>query len=84
MFKKFPAARTNNSESCSPERFMAGARTRRDKRTLHDDWKHFPSHLRLFGIFFGLLISESYWGTPRLLASCCRRFHTAQANMAFL
>jgi hypothetical protein len=34
MFKKFSAARTNNSESSSPERLMAGARTRRDKRTL--------------------------------------------------
>jgi len=84
MFDKFPATRRNNSEGFSLERLFAGARTRRDKRTPHDDWRRFPSYLRLFGIFFGLLISESYWETPRLLASCCRRFHAAQANMAFL
>jgi hypothetical protein len=84
MFEKFPAARMNNSERSSPERLIAGARKRRGKHTLHDDSRHFPSYLGLFGIFFGLLISESYWGSTRLLAGCCRRFRTAQANMAFL
>jgi len=84
MFEKFPAARMNNSENPSPERLIAGAHKRRGERTLHDNSRHSPSYLRLFDIFFGLLISESYWGTPRLLANYCRRFHTAQANMAFL
>jgi hypothetical protein len=84
MFKKFPTAGTNNGESSSPERLIAAAHTRRNKPTPRDDWRHFPSYLRLFGIFFGLLISESYWGETRLSASCCRPFHTAQANMAFL
>jgi hypothetical protein len=31
-----------------------------------------------------LVISESHRGAARLLASCCRRFGTAQANVAFL
>jgi hypothetical protein len=84
MFEKFPAARMNDSESSAPERFIAGVRKRLGKGTLQDDSRHFPSYLRLFDIFFGLLISESYWGAARLLASCCRRFHTAQANVAFL
>jgi hypothetical protein len=84
MFEKFPAARMNSSESSSPEQLIARARERRGKGTLRDDWRHFPSYLRLFGIFFGLLISQSYWGAARLLASCCGRFPTAQANVAFL
>jgi hypothetical protein len=84
MFEKFPAARMNNSESSSPERLIAGARKRLGKRTLQDDSRHFPSYLRLFDIFFGLVISESHRGAARLLASCCRRFGTAQANVAFL
>ena len=84
MFEKLPAAKMNNSEISSTEQWIAGARELRGKHTLHDVSMRFPSYLRLFGIFFGLLISESYWGTPRLLASCCRRFGTAQANVAFL
>jgi hypothetical protein len=84
MLKKFPATRTTNSESFPAERLIAGARTRRDKRTRRDDWRHFPSYLRLSNNFFGLLISESLWGATLLLANCCSRFHTAQANMAFL
>jgi hypothetical protein len=84
MFVKFPAARMNNSETSLPERLSAYARTRRDKPTLRDGERRFPSYLRLSGIFFGLLISESSLEPPRLLASCCTRFHTAQLNMAFL
>jgi hypothetical protein len=84
MFEKFPAARMNNSESSSPERLIAGARVRRGKYTLHDASRHFPSYLRLLDIFFGLLISDSSWGAARLLASGCRRFRAAQANVAFL
>ena len=74
----------NNSESSSPERLFAGAHKRGAQHTLPDDSRRFPSYLRLFDIFFGLLISESYWEAPRLLANCCRRFHSAQANVAFL
>jgi hypothetical protein len=84
MFEKFPAARMNNSESSSSERLIAGEPVRRGKHTLHDASRHFPSYLRLFGIFFGLLISELYWRAARLLASCWRRFRTAPANVAFL
>jgi hypothetical protein len=84
MFEKFPAARMNNRENSATERLIAGARERRGKHALHEASRHFPSYLRLFDIFFGLLIPESYWGTPRLLASGCRRFRTAQANVAFL
>ena len=41
-------------------------------RALHDDSSRFPSYLRLFDIFFGLLISESYSGTARLFARLLR------------
>jgi hypothetical protein len=74
----------NNRESSWTERLIAGARQRLGKHALHEASKHFPSYLRLFDIFFGPSISDSYWGTARLLASCCRRFRTAQANVAFL
>jgi hypothetical protein len=84
MFEKFPAARMNNCESSLPERLIAGARERRGKHTLRDDSRHFPSYLRLLGIFFGLLISESHWTTPRTLSGCSGRFPTAQAHVAFL
>jgi hypothetical protein len=84
MFEKLPAARMNNSESSSTERLIAGAREPRGKHTLHDASTHFPSYLRLFGIFFGLLISKAHWGAARLLAGCCGRFSTAQAHVAFL
>jgi len=84
MFEKLPAARMNNRENSSTDRLIAAARELRGKHTLRDASMHFPSYLRLFGIFFRLLISESYWGAARLLASCCRRFRTAQANVAFL
>ena len=53
-------------------------------RTLHDDSSRFPSYLRLFDIFFELLISESYSGTARLFARCCGRFPMLQAHVAFL
>jgi hypothetical protein len=84
MFEKLPAARMNKTKSFSPERLSADARERRGKRTLHDGLSRFPSYLRLFGIFFGLLISESYSGTARLSARCCERFPTLQAYVAFL
>jgi hypothetical protein len=84
MFEKFPTARMNNSESSAPEGLIARARDRGGKRTLHDGSSRFPSYLRLFGIFFGLLISESYSGKARLLARCCGRFPTLQAHVAFL
>jgi hypothetical protein len=84
MFEKLPAARMNNMENSPTERLIADARERRSKRTLHDGLSRFPSYLRLFGIFFGLLISESYSGTARLLARCCGRFPTLQAHVAFL
>jgi hypothetical protein len=84
MFEKLPTARMNNRENSSTERLIAAAREIRGKHTLHDASRHFPSYLRFFGIFFGLLISESYWRAARLLANCWRRFRTAQANVAFL
>jgi hypothetical protein len=83
MFEKFPAARMNNSENSSIERLIAAARELRGKHTLHDASRHFPSYLRLFGIFFGLSIFESHWGVARLLPGCCGRFSTAQAHVAF-
>jgi hypothetical protein len=84
MFEKLPAAKMNNSEISSTEQWIAGARELRGKHTLHDAWRHFPSYLRLFDNFFGLLISESHWGAARLVADCCGRFPTAQAHVAFL
>jgi hypothetical protein len=84
MFEKLPAARMNNSESCSTERLNASTRELRSENTLHDASRHFPSYLRLFGIFFAGLISESYWGAARLLAGSWGRFPAAQAHVAFL
>jgi hypothetical protein len=84
MFEKLPAARMNDREKSSTERLIADAHERRSKRTLHDGLSRFPSYLRLFGIFFGLLISESYSGTAQLLARYCGRFPTLQAHVAFL
>ncbi len=84
MFEKFPAARMNKSESSTPEELIAHARERRGKRTLHDDSSRFPSYLRLFYIFFGLLIFEFFSGTAQLLARCCGRFPTLQAHVAFV
>jgi hypothetical protein len=84
MFEKFPAARMNNRENSSTERLIAGARERRGKHTLRDDSRHFPSYLRLFGIFFGLAIFESHWAAARTLSGCFARFPTAQAHVAFL
>jgi len=73
----------NNSESSSTERLIAGAREPRGKDVLHAASRHFPSYLRLFDNFLGLLISESHWGAARLLAGCCGRFPTAEAHVAF-
>jgi hypothetical protein len=84
MFEKFPAARMNNSENSSTERLIAAARELRGKHTLRDASRHFPSYLRLFGIFFGLLISESHWAAARTLSGYSGRFPTAQAHVAFL
>jgi hypothetical protein len=84
MFEEFPTATMNYIESSAPEGLIARAQERRGKRTLHDGLSRFPSYLRLFGIFFGLLISESYSGTARLSARCCERFPTLQAYVAFL
>jgi hypothetical protein len=84
MSDKFAATRMNNSENSSPQRLIAGAYKGCGKHTPQDDSQHSPSYLRVFDNFFGLLISESYWEAPRLLASRCGRFHPAQANMAFL
>jgi hypothetical protein len=84
MFKKLPVSRMNSTENSAPERLIAAERELCGKRTWHDGSRHFASYLRLFDIFFGLLVSDSYWGASRLLASCCRRFGTAEANVAFL
>jgi hypothetical protein len=84
MFEKLLATRMNNSESSSTERLIADARELRGKDRLHDASRYFPSYLRLFGIFFARLTSESHWGAARLLAGCCGRFRTAQAHVAFL
>jgi len=84
MFEKFPATRMNKTKSFAPERLSADAQEGRNKHTLHNGLSGFPSYLRLFGIFFGLLISESYSGTARLLARCSGRFPTLQAHVAFL
>jgi hypothetical protein len=84
MFEKLPATRMNNGESSSTERLIAGARELRGIDRLHGASKHFPSYLRLFGIFLAWLTSESQWGAARLLAGCCGRFSTAQAHVAFL
>jgi hypothetical protein len=84
MFEKLPEARMNNRENSSTEPLIAGARELRGKHALNDASRHFASYLRLFDIFFGPLISESHWGSARLLACCCGRFSTAQAHVAFL
>ena len=74
----------NNSESPSTERMIAGPLGLLDKHRLHDVSTHFPSYLRLFGIFFGLLISELHCGAAQALAGCWGRFPAAQAHVAFL
>jgi hypothetical protein len=74
----------NNNESSSTDRLIAGGRDLRGEDGLHDASSHFPSYLRFFDVFFGPLISESYWGAARLLASCCGQVSTAQAYVAFL
>jgi hypothetical protein len=84
MFEKFPTARMNNYESSLPERLIAGTRERRGKHSRRADSMYFPSYLRLFGIFFELLISESHWAAPRTLSGYSGRFPTAQAHVAFL
>jgi hypothetical protein len=84
MFEKLPAARMNNRQNCPTKRLIAAARELRDKQTLHDASKPFPSYLRLFGTFFGLLIFESHSGAARLLPGYCGRFSMAQAHVAFL
>jgi len=84
MFKKFPAAGMNNRENPPTERLIDGACDLHSQHTPDDSSQHFPSYLRLFGTFFGLLISESFWRAARLLASCWRQFRTAPANVAFL
>jgi hypothetical protein len=83
MFEKFPAARMNNNENSSIERLIAVARELRGKHALPDAPRHFPSYLRLFGIFFGLSSFESHRGVAGLLPGCCGRFSTAQAHVAF-
>jgi hypothetical protein len=84
MFEKLPAARMNNRENSSTKRLIAAAHELRGEHRLQDASRHFPSYLRPFGIFFGLLTSESHWGAARLLAGCCGRFPTAPPNVAFL
>jgi hypothetical protein len=84
MFEKLPTARMNDRENSSIEPLIAVARELRGKHTLHDASRHFPSYLRLFGIFFDLLIFESHWGAAPLLPGCCGRSSTAQAHVAFL
>jgi hypothetical protein len=84
MFEKLPAARMNNSEDSPTERMIADASELREKQALHDCSRHFPSYLRLFDIFFGLLISKSHWGAARLTTGCGGRFPTAHAHVAFL
>jgi hypothetical protein len=84
MFDKLPAARMNDRENSSTERLIAVAHELRGKRRPQDASRHFPSYLSPFGIFFGLLISESHWGAARLLAGCYGRFPTAPPHVAFL
>jgi hypothetical protein len=84
MLKKFPAARMNNRENSSTECLISGARELRGKHTRHDVSRHFPSYLRLFDNFFGLLISELHWGAGRLLTGCYGAFPTAKPHVAFL
>jgi hypothetical protein len=74
----------NQRGNSATERLIAAARELGGKHTLHDASTHFPSYLRLFGIFFELLILETHRGAPRFLPGCCRRFSTAQAHVAFL
>jgi hypothetical protein len=84
MFEKLPTATMNNSERFAIERLIAGAHEPRDKDRLREALRHFPSYLRLFDNFRGLLISETHWVAARLLAGCCGRFPTAHAHVAFL
>ena len=74
----------NNSENSPTGRMIARASKLREKDTLHDSARDFPSYLRLFDIFFGLLISKSHWGAARLTTGCSGRFPTAHARVAFL
>jgi hypothetical protein len=84
MFEKLPAARMNSGENPSTERLIATASELRDKHTLEHSSRRFPSYLHLFGFFFGLLISGSYWGAARLLAGCYGQFPTTQPHVAVL
>jgi hypothetical protein len=73
----------NNNETFPTEQLIAGAPGHGSQVTLHGASKRFPSYLRLFGIFFATLISESHWGAARLSAGCCGGFPTAQGRVAF-
>jgi hypothetical protein len=74
-----------NNRNISPtERLIAEERAVRGIERLNDALRRFPSYLRVFGNFFGPLISESHWGATRLLAGWCGRFPTAQVHVAFL
>jgi hypothetical protein len=84
MFEKHLIATINDREIFLRERLVVDARELAGKETLNDASRRFASYLRLFGIFFGLLISESYSGTARLFARCGGRFPTLQAHVAFL
>jgi len=83
MFEKDPATTMNNREDSSTKRLISPVRELRGKQPLHEELRHFPSYLRLFDNFFGLLISESQLGAARLFAGCCGRFPMAQAHVAF-
>jgi hypothetical protein len=84
MFEKLPVSRMTSTENSATERLIAAARDFGDKHMPCDGLRHFASYLRLFDIFFGLLVSDSCWEAARLLVSGCRRFRTAEANVAFL
>jgi hypothetical protein len=84
MSEKHPVATINNREISITERLVVDARELAGKETLNDPSRSFASYLRLFGTFFELLIFESHWGAGPLLPSCCGRFSTAQAHVAFL
>jgi hypothetical protein len=74
----------NNRNTSSTERLIADARAVRGIERVNDASRRFPSYLRVFGNFFGPLISESHWGATRLLAGWWGRFTTAQVHVAFL
>ena len=74
----------NDRESSSRERLIAEERELRAKHTLHDALTHFPSYLRRFDNFFELLVSESSWRAPRLLAAYYGRLPMARVHVAFL